>query len=95
MSEQGAELEQMRAGVSCAVLLECHPPPWQLDRKESTRRCLKYRRAKGEILLVNHKGRGCRDLGAPPRATSSHWCNTSIPARISVKSGKSSARSSA
>jgi Protein of unknown function (DUF3991)/Toprim-like len=64
MSEQDAELEQMRAGVSCAVLLERHPPPWQLDKKESTRRCLKYRRAKGEILLVNHEGRGWWDPGS-------------------------------
>jgi hypothetical protein len=54
MSEQDAELEQMRAGVSCAVLLERRPPPWQLDKKESTRRCLKYRRAEGEVLLVTH-----------------------------------------
>jgi Protein of unknown function (DUF3991)/Toprim-like len=64
MSDQDAELEQMRAGVSCAVLLERHPSPWQLDRKESTRRCLKYRRAKGEILLVNHEGRGWWDPGS-------------------------------
>jgi Protein of unknown function (DUF3991)/Toprim-like len=64
MSAQDAELEQMRAEVSCAVLLERHPPPWQLDRKGSTRRCLKYRRAKGEILLVNHEGRGWWDPGS-------------------------------
>ena len=44
--------------MSCAVLLERYPPPWQLDKKESTHRCLKYRRAKGEILLVAHEGRG-------------------------------------
>jgi Protein of unknown function (DUF3991)/Toprim-like len=64
VSEQDAELEQMRAGVSCAVLLERHPSPWQLDKKESTRRCLKYRRAEGEILLVNHEGRGWWDPGS-------------------------------
>jgi Toprim-like/Protein of unknown function (DUF3991) len=64
MSEQDAELEQMRAGVSCAVLLERHSSPWQLDRKESTRRCLKYRRAEGEILLVTHEGRGWWDPGS-------------------------------
>jgi hypothetical protein len=71
MSEQDAELEQMRAGVSCAASLEDHPPPWQLDKKESTGRCLKYRRAKGEILLVTHEARGCARHrgGAPPGTT--------------------------
>jgi hypothetical protein len=64
MSGHDAELEEMRAGVSCAVFLERHPPPWQLDKKESTRRCLKYRRAKGEILLVTHEGRGWWDPGS-------------------------------
>jgi hypothetical protein len=64
MSDQDAELEQMRAGVSCAVLLERLPPPWQLDKKESTRRCLKFRRAEGEILLVTHEGRGWWDPGS-------------------------------
>ena len=37
------------------------PPPWRLDRKESTRRALKYRRGAGEIIIVNHDGRGWRD----------------------------------
>jgi hypothetical protein len=44
--------------------LERHPPPWQLDKKESTRRCLKYRRAEGEVLLVTHEGRGWWDPGS-------------------------------
>jgi hypothetical protein len=64
MSSQDAELAEMRAEISCAVLLEQHPPPWQLDKKESTRHCLKYRRAKGEILLVTHQGRGWWDPGS-------------------------------
>ncbi len=59
-----AELDELRAGVSCAVLLERHPPPWQLDKGESTRRCLKYRRGKGEIILVTHEGRGWWDPGS-------------------------------
>ncbi len=59
-----AELDELRAGVSCAVLLARHPPPWQLDKKESTRRCLKYRRGKGEIILVAHEGRGWWDSGS-------------------------------
>jgi hypothetical protein len=61
MREREADVERIRAGVNCAVLLERHPPPWQLDRKESTRRCLKYRRGAGEILLVTHEGRGWWD----------------------------------
>ena len=64
MSGQDAELEQMRAGVSCAVLLERFPPPWQLDKAESTRKCWKYRRGEGEILLVTHEGRGWWDPGS-------------------------------
>jgi hypothetical protein len=64
MSNQDAELEEMRAGVSCAALLERHPPPWQLDKRESSRNCLKYRRAEGEILLVTHGGRGWWDPGS-------------------------------
>ena len=61
MSGHDAELESLRAGVSCAVLLERLPPPWQLDQRESTRRCLKYRRGSGEVLIVNHDGRGWWD----------------------------------
>ena len=58
------ELEALRAWVSCAVLLEQHPPPWQLDKRESTRNCLKYRRGEGEIILVTHQGRGWWDPGS-------------------------------
>ncbi len=59
-----AELDELRAGVSCAVLLERLPPPWQLDKRESTRHCLKYRRGEGEIILVTHEGRGWWDPGS-------------------------------
>ena len=34
---------------------------WRLDRAESSRRSLKYRRGKGEIMIVNHDGRGWWD----------------------------------
>ena len=61
---QDEELEALRTGVSCAVLLERHPPPWQLDKRESTRNCLKYRRGEGEIILVTHQGRGWWDPGS-------------------------------
>jgi hypothetical protein len=61
MSEQDAEIEWLKANVSCAVLLERVPPPWWLDPAESTRHSLKYRRSEAEILIVNHDGRGWWD----------------------------------
>ena len=61
MSEQDAEIELLKASVNCAALLERLTPVWQLDRAESTRRSLKYRRGEGEIVIVNHDGRGWWD----------------------------------
>jgi len=61
MSEQDAEIEWLKAGVSCAVLLERLPPPWRIDRAQSTHRSLKYRRGEAEILIVNHDGHGWWD----------------------------------
>ena len=61
MSGHDTELDQLRAGVSCAVLLERLQPGWLLDKGESTPRCLKYRRGAGEVLIVNHGGRGWWD----------------------------------
>jgi Protein of unknown function (DUF3991)/Toprim-like len=61
MKPDDLEIEQLKAGVNCAALLERLPPFWRLDRKESTRHCLKYRRGEGEILIVNHEGRGWWD----------------------------------
>ena len=61
MQAEDAELEQFRKGVNCAALLEGWSPSWQLDRRESTRRALKYRREEGEVLIVNHNGRGWWD----------------------------------
>ena len=61
MSEQDAEIGELKAGVSCAALLERLPPVWRLDRSESTRHSLKYRRGPGEILIVNHDGHGWWD----------------------------------
>lgn len=56
------ELEQLRAGVSCAVLLE--KAGWKLDQRESSRANMKYRRGEGEIVIVNHDGRGWWDPGS-------------------------------
>jgi len=61
MQAEDAELEQFRRGVNCAALLEGWSPSWRLDRRESTRRALKYRREEGEVLIVNHDGRGWWD----------------------------------
>jgi hypothetical protein len=61
MSKQDTEIESLKASVNCAALLERLPPVWRLDRAESTRRSLKYRRGEGEIVIVNHGGRGWWD----------------------------------
>src|SRR5580698_10092148 len=61
MSKQDTEIEWLKAHVNCAALLERLPPVWRLDRAESTRRSLKYRRGEGEIVIVNHAGRGWWD----------------------------------
>ena len=61
MRSDDAELDLFRRGVSCAALLERWPAGWRLDRRESTRRALKYRRGEGEILIINHDGHGWWD----------------------------------
>ena len=61
MTQYDPEIEELREKVHCAVVLERTPPPWKLDRKESTKLSLKYRRGKGEILIVSHAGRGWWD----------------------------------
>jgi hypothetical protein len=61
MRGQDEDIERLKASVNCAVLLERLPPVWQLDRAESSRRNLKYRRGEGEIVIVNHDGRGWWD----------------------------------
>ena len=61
MTGHDPEIKELRDNVHCAVVLERTPPPWKLDRKESTKLSLKYRRGKGEILIVSHAGRGWWD----------------------------------
>ena len=61
MTATDAEIETLKRDVSCATLLERLPPPWTLDKRESTRQALKYRRGAGEILIVNHDQRGWWD----------------------------------
>jgi hypothetical protein len=55
------ELDHLRANVNCATILERLGRGWQLDATESTRRALKFRRGPGEILIVNHEGKGWFD----------------------------------
>ena len=56
-----AELQLFRSSVNCAAVLEGMVGGWRLDVRESTRRALKYRRGKGEVLIVTHDGRGWWD----------------------------------
>ncbi len=59
MSAHDEELVQLKAAVNCALLLE--RGGYSLDRKDSTKHCLKYRRSAGEVLIVNHGGQGWWD----------------------------------
>ena len=49
------------SSVNCAAILEGMVGGWKLDVRESTRSALKYRRGKGEVLIVSHDGRGWWD----------------------------------
>ena len=53
------EIEELREKVRCGVVLErCG---WKIDRAESTKRAVKYRRGAGEIIIVTHEGQGWFD----------------------------------
>jgi hypothetical protein len=62
MSRNDAEIEQLKAGVNCATLLE-RMGGYKLDERESSRHNLKYRCGPGEIIIVNHDGKGWWDPG--------------------------------
>ena len=62
MSRYDPEIEQLKAGVNCAALLE-KLGGYKLDEQESSRKSLKYRRGAGEIIIVNHDGKGWWDAG--------------------------------
>ncbi len=61
MKDPRKEVDQLRAGVNCAAVLERASAPWLMDQKESSRRYLKYRRDAGEIVIVTHGGAGWWD----------------------------------
>jgi hypothetical protein len=44
MTKYDPEIEHLRQKVHCAAVLERQSSPWRLDRTESTKHCLKYRR---------------------------------------------------
>lgn len=53
-----AEIEKLREEVGCAVVLE--QASFAMDKRESTHRAVKFRRA-AEIIIVTHGGRGWFD----------------------------------
>ena len=67
MNGHDREIDELKASVSCATVLERLPPVWRLDAAESTRRSLKYRRSAGEIVIVNHDGHGWWDPLSPAK----------------------------
>ncbi len=52
-------LEELRDKVSCGAVLE--NDGWKIDRKESSKGAVKYRRGVGEIVIVTHHGKGWFD----------------------------------
>ena len=59
------EIARLKTAVHCAIVLERATPPWRLDRRTSTPSALKYRRGEGEVIIVNHGGRGWWDPTHP------------------------------
>ena len=53
------DLEDLRDKVPCGAVLETEG--WKIDRKESSKRAVKYRRGEGEIVIVTHGGKGWFD----------------------------------
>ena len=51
--------DQIKERVPCSAFLESRG--WKVDVRESTSRAIKYRRGDGEIIIVNHHGRGWFD----------------------------------
>ena len=53
-----ADLEELKEKVACGAVLET--AGFAVDKKESTRRAVKYRRG-GDIIIVIHDGKGWFD----------------------------------
>jgi hypothetical protein len=65
MNSDDDEIERLRTGVDCAVVLE--RAGWRKDMRESTRNAPKYRNEAGDIIIVSHRGRGWWDPQMTPR----------------------------
>lgn len=59
VTHDDAELDELRARVDCRTVLE--QAGWDLDRRESTARALKYRNGPARIVIVTHGGKGWFD----------------------------------
>ena len=94
MRADDAELELFRREVSCAALLERWPAGWRLDRRESTRRALKYRRGEGEILIINHDGHGWWDPQSSAKGDVFDLVSTSFNLDPSLNFGQAGTRNS-
>ena len=86
MKDPQREVEELRAGVNCATVLEKATPPWLLDRKESSKRCLKYRRGAGEIVIVTHGGAGWWDPNSDAKGDVFRLVQHLEPSSISARS---------
>lgn len=53
------DLDDLRDKVPCGAVLETDG--WKIDRNESSKGAVKYRRGKGEIVIVTHAGKGWFD----------------------------------
>jgi len=68
MKDPQREVEELRTDVNCATVIERTSPSRRLDKRESTRLCLKYRRGAGEIVIVTHGAAAClQSLGQKDR----------------------------
>ena len=61
MTGHDPEIEELRDKVHCAVVLERTPRHGNWIERRARELSLKYRRGKGEILIVSHAGRGWWD----------------------------------
>ena len=86
------EIEELRDKVHRAVVLERTPPPWKLDRKESTK-LSGYRRGKGEILIVSHGGKGWWDPTSDAKGDAFSLVQRLEPGSTSVMSESACANS--
>ncbi|MFT9091321.1 MAG: DUF3991 and TOPRIM domain-containing protein [Gluconacetobacter sp.] len=64
-NSSGLDKEDIRSQVRCAVVLE--NAGYALDKSGTTRRDAKYRRGKGETIIVRHEGRAWFDPGSDGR----------------------------